>query len=917
MAGVKFQRFLGKVPRLAPELIPDMAAQEARNVKLYSGDLIPYSEPVVAAQHGYTGAPAQTIYPLRTPVDWAAGSGLWDDAAPWDDLGLWADGTLDTLRWLAWGTDVDVVTPAELESTTEQRFYYTGDGVPKVSTYALATSGSPPYPNDYYELGLPLPELKPTATAASFEARTISSIARDTGGTVTVTTGGEIKEITNITQANPAVVTCAGHGYTGAEQVYISSVGGMTEVNDTTYTIAVLSDDTFFLRDNGTLVPIDSTGWGAYTSGGTVAAISADHDLKDGALVTVAGFTTLPCTYSQVDTTITVTLEDHGLSVGDKVLLRFSSGTATDNNFTVSRIAGADDFEVESTETLTTSGDATLDISSFNASSIEITVIGPRSFSYPSPGFELATTTNFDGRVNLAGATQARTYLYTWYTPWNEESIGSEPSDPVYIKEGQTVTIGNLPTDKPIDPAKNNVTGIRLYRTLSTTSDTEYLRLTNLYFPMAATVDPVSPATEGTITTATQHSRAVGDYIKVVCSGGDVFIAEVKTIVSDTEFDYDVTSGTAAAESATVYFGYRETTDDSWNYWGDGGDYDFVDNYSAFSLLNALATDDYEPPPADLKGLTVFNNNTLVGFTQNELWFSVPGEYHAWPRGYKRTLPEPIVAIATVSGYLLVLTTGYPYLLSGSDPAVLSLQRVDARYPCLSKRSVATVDGGVIYATHDGLAVYSTASGPQLLTKLLYSSEQWNEDIVSQGIIAAYYRGIYTAWFSSTGITLSQDQETGGYFTDLVMPHEPSCTVYDLRTNQLFYSAGIEGDIYLWDDTDQPPQQFRWRSKVVETPRPINLGAAQVDADYEETSPAWADVTDTWAGTSLPWVTSGGVTFYLWAGGELILTRQVSDRRAFRLPAGYLADTFEVEVDSSVRVRSVRVAETSSGLREV
>lgn len=891
MAGVKFQKFLGKVPRLAPELIPDMAAQQARNVKLYSGDLIPYPEPVVAGNHGYTGTPAQTLYPLRTPPDLAVDEGA--------------------LKWLAWGTVVDVVTPSEIESVAEQRFYYTGDGVPKVSTYALATSGSPPYPNDYYELGLPLPTVTPTATAESFETRVISSIARDAGGTVTLTTGGEIKEITDVTQANPAVVTCADHGYSSGEQVHIANVGGMTEVNDTTYTITVLSDDTFSLD------AIDSTGWGAYTSGGTVARNSADHNLKDGAFVTVGGFTTVDCTYSQTDTTITVTLVDHGLSVGGRVLLRFSSGDATDGYFTVTRIAGADDFEVESTESLTTSGDATLDLTSFNATSVEITVDGPQTFSYPSPGFELATTTNFDGRVDLAGSTQARTYLYTWYTPWEEESIGSDPTDPVYIKEGQTVTISGLPTIKPSAPVKNNVTAIRLYRTLSTTADTEYLRLNTLYFPMAATVDPVSPTTTGSIVTSTEHSRAVGDAVKVVCDGGDVFTANITEIVSPTEFTYLLTSGLAAAEAATVYFGYRETTDDPWIYWGDGGDYDFVDNYSVRSLLGALATDDYEPPPDDLEGLTVFNNNILVGFVQNELYFSVPGEYHAWPKGYKRSLPEPIVALATVSGYLLVLTTGYPYLLSGTDPAVLSLQRVDARYPCLSRRSVAAVDGGVVYATHDGLAVYSTSSGPQLLTKLIYSSEQWSEDVVSQDVIAAYYRGIYIGWFSTSGVTLTQGQKGGGFFTDLLMPHAPSCAVYDARTNRLFYSAGTAGDIYVWDDISQPRQTFTWRSKIVETQRPINLGAAQVDADFEANSPEWSSVTDTWAATELPWATYGDVVFRLWAGGELISTHQVSDRKSFRLPAGYFADTFEVEVDSSVRVRSIRVAETPSGLREV
>ena len=69
MAGVKLHKFLGKAPRIAPELLPDMAAQVATNVKLYSGDLIPYPEPVVVGNHGLTGVAPITLHAL-SDRDW-------------------------------------------------------------------------------------------------------------------------------------------------------------------------------------------------------------------------------------------------------------------------------------------------------------------------------------------------------------------------------------------------------------------------------------------------------------------------------------------------------------------------------------------------------------------------------------------------------------------------------------------------------------------------------------------------------------------------------------------------------------------------------------------------------------------------------------------------------------------------------
>ena len=70
--------------------------------------------------------------------------------------------------------------------------------------------------------------------------------------------------ITNITQANPAVVsTPSTTGISNGDIVRINDVVGMTEVNGNEYTVAGLVVDTTFQ-----LSGIDSTGFTAYTSGG-------------------------------------------------------------------------------------------------------------------------------------------------------------------------------------------------------------------------------------------------------------------------------------------------------------------------------------------------------------------------------------------------------------------------------------------------------------------------------------------------------------------------------------------------------------------------------------------------------------------------------------------------------------------------
>lgn len=75
------------------------------------------------------------------------------------------------------------------------------------------------------------------------------------------------KTITGITKANPAVVTATSHGYSNGDDVWINSVGGMTEVNGRRYTIANVTTHTFELSG------VNSTNYTTYTSGGTAAKV--------------------------------------------------------------------------------------------------------------------------------------------------------------------------------------------------------------------------------------------------------------------------------------------------------------------------------------------------------------------------------------------------------------------------------------------------------------------------------------------------------------------------------------------------------------------------------------------------------------------------------------------------------------------
>ena len=79
------------------------------------------------------------------------------------------------------------------------------------------------------------------------------------------------KTVTSITQANPGVVTSAGHGYAAGDWVYLS-VLGMSQVNQQLYQIDNVTANTFTLKSTITGAAIDTTAFTAFVSG-TVARV--------------------------------------------------------------------------------------------------------------------------------------------------------------------------------------------------------------------------------------------------------------------------------------------------------------------------------------------------------------------------------------------------------------------------------------------------------------------------------------------------------------------------------------------------------------------------------------------------------------------------------------------------------------------
>ena len=119
----------------------------------------------------------------------------------------------------------------------------------------------------------------------------------------------------------------------------------------------------------------------------------------------------------------------------------------------------------------------------FNLSAVQVTATSTTTFTYFSVGPAVANAADVGGTVNISGTTLPRTYVYTWYTVWGEESTPSPVSNIVYVKEGQTINITGLPSAFPTTGAYAGgvyqTTGmvLRIYRTVASTAGTLYYKL--------------------------------------------------------------------------------------------------------------------------------------------------------------------------------------------------------------------------------------------------------------------------------------------------------------------------------------------------------------------------------------------------------------------------------------------------------
>lgn len=316
----------------------------------------------------------------------------------------------------------------------------------------------------------------------------------------------------------------------------------------------------------------------------------------------------------------------------------------------------------------------------------------------------------------------------------------------------------------------------------------------------------------------------------------------------------------------------------------------YIDTVSNEALGEVIPTIGWDEPISGLKGLVSMPNGIMAAFKDNTLHFCEPYAPYAFPPDYRVTTEFSIVGLGVFGQTLFVGTTGNPYVISGSDSASMSSVKLESNQSCVSRRSIASVPGGVIYASPDGLCLVSS-SGVQVVTRSVFTREDW-QALVPSSIFGTAHEDIYYFFYNTGAVTgaYSLDLSSGKLGTITGLTAVTTLHV-DRETDELFANDG--SNIRKLFSTGS--RTALWKSGLITLPA--------------QTAMAWLKVYGNQSGG-----TTATIRWY--ADGVIRHTAVISSTEPVRLPPGRWLE-HEVSVESAARITKVVLASTTQELQSI
>ncbi|RLB93531.1 MAG: hypothetical protein DRH26_03660 [Deltaproteobacteria bacterium] len=134
----------------------------------------------------------------------------------------------------------------------------------------------------------------------------------------------------------------------------------------------------------------------------------------------------------------------------------------------------------------------------------------------------------------------------------------------------------------------------------------------------------------------------------------------------------------------------------------------------------------WDVPIDTLKGVILTDFGFFVGYSGNEVYLSVIFVSYAFPGKYSLSTDSEIVGLGYTGSIVVVLTKANPHILSGQNPASVSIRRLNYVRPCIGEsRSIISTPAGVIFPSKEGMSMIDNTGTETLITENIFTAEQW------------------------------------------------------------------------------------------------------------------------------------------------------------------------------------------------
>ncbi len=312
-------------------------------------------------------------------------------------------------------------------------------------------------------------------------------------------------------------------------------------------------------------------------------------------------------------------------------------------------------------------------------------------------------------------------------------------------------------------------------------------------------------------------------------------------------------------------------------------DTDYADTKPTDQLGEPLIAAEFDPPPDALAGLTIMPGGILAGFVGKVVYFCEPYQFHAWPVRYQILVEDAIVALGVFGNSLLVSTTGTPYVITGSRPGYMSVDRIEINEACLSKPGMVDLGSAIAYPSPNGLIVIGRGINKNV-TEGTHRLQDW-QALHPETFIGFNHRGRYFAFFDvgfeQQLLSIDLNGQVGFYQVSA------DCAWSDAQSGETYL---VQGQNVLKFNAGSALSMV-WKSKPFYRTTPQGFGVGQVRS---KTYPLWLALN---------------------AEGTTIHTQTVTGPKPFRLPS-HRAISEEFVVTGTSEVELVILADSMYELTE-